>query len=160
MKIETALKKYDARSPLVGNRFVAAQDGKFYIARLSKNGQGTSYSVRYGKTAYSDLADAIRALSGQAAMPALPSVEVIKRHLARSGSLVASHLYGDAYVITKPSPNGWLHYKARITREGVEVSKEAFANRGAALVQVQREGGPRPTLDLSKLPARPLGLYS
>lgn len=135
-------------------RFVVT-DGKGYrIARLSKGGgKHGGLSAKIGATVHTEPPH----LGGPSAEP----LTLIGEFLKKDRSLVTSHLYGTAFAVAKITPlHGWRYYKARITRGGVEVSPEAYKDRGAAIVQVQREGGTTPTLDLSSLPARPLNLYS
>lgn len=154
------LLKFDVRTPVIGNRFVVFKDGAYRVGRFVRTGpaQGSRPFVRLGKTPYATLHEA------QAAIGINPNpLEAIRHGLAKldATAKVASHLYGDAFVITKPKGAGqWSYYKAKLTANGVEIGAQEYANRGAAHVQVQREGGPTPTLDLSSLPARPLGLYA
>lgn len=157
--LNDVLTKHDVRSPVLGNRVVIFKDGAHRVARLNKSGKGDTFTLRVGKAAYRDAhsaIEAIRATSGKALDP----VEAIRRHLVVANAKVASHLYGDTFVITKASPHGWMHYTAKLTSKGVEVDPTEFENRGAALTRAKRAGGVTPTADLSALPARPIGLYA
>jgi hypothetical protein len=161
-KLSDVLKSADVRSPVIGNRVVVYHDGAHRIARLNKSGKGDTVTLRIGKATFRDAhsaTEAIRATSGSA-QRGLDPVEVIRRHLVQDNSKVASHLHGDAFVVTKLKAGGWTHYTAKLTAGGVEVLPTEYGNRGAAYTQVKRMGGVSPTADLSALPSRPIGLYA
>ncbi len=154
--LKDTLASVDARTEPVGSRLVIFHNGAFHVARLNKSGKGNTYNLRVGKTAY----DTLEAAQSTIAAPVpVDPVSAIRQHLRTTRSLVASHLFNDYFVVARVECGEWRHYTAKLTPKGVTLG-EAYKDRGAALVQVRRNGGMHPTTDLSTLPSRPIGLYA
>lgn len=145
-----------------GNRFLVREShgGLFAIGRVSVGGTGGA-SIKIGATRFDSLSDALAKLKAEQPVAAVSELESIRRFLDRSRTLAASHVYGTAFAVAKVTPqHGWRWHVAKLSNGKVMLRDGDYADRGAALAVVNKIGGNAPTLDLSSLPCRPVGLFA